>query len=229
MMISRRPNKRQSTERAPGPRNASAVPTTATSTAGNGESNKFRLGAGSHESAMPALAAATSPPATGVRNPIKSEIPLPATANPAAQISAVGLPWSARYATPWTTAIVPAAPRKSSKPTPGHPPGNVENNRCSSCLLGGQYRRPRSPLSRVTATIVKRITSARNLSLPLLGYRLETVVWASASRPTPGAFRPSAIPSRWMPETPRSARCPRVVRSARAAFAPPWFSRSRCR
>jgi hypothetical protein len=68
----------------------------------------------------------------GVRNPIKSETPLAIITTPTAQISKVGLTRSARYTTPWITAVTPMAARSSSKPTPGNPLGNVENRRARS-------------------------------------------------------------------------------------------------
>jgi hypothetical protein len=130
MMISRRPNKRQSTDRAPGPRKATAAPMITTRIAGSREVNKFGGGAGSQESAMPVVVSATNPPATGVRNPISNEIPLTTTASPMTQTSTAGFLPSARYAAPWITAVAPTATRNSSNPTPGHPLGNVEYNRC---------------------------------------------------------------------------------------------------
>jgi hypothetical protein len=137
IMISRRPNKRQSTERAPGPSNATAAAMMTTRTAGRGALNRFRVGGGNHERATPMVASATSAPARGVKNPMNSEIPLAVINEPANQISNAGLPPSVRYAPPCITAVTPTAARNNSKPTPGHPLGNVENNRCRTCLLRG--------------------------------------------------------------------------------------------
>jgi hypothetical protein len=45
-------------------------------------------------------------------------------------------------------AVIPTANRNRSKPIPGQPPGNVENNRCSAYLLTqrNSYRCKTNPL-----------------------------------------------------------------------------------
>jgi hypothetical protein len=135
MMISRRPNNRQSIEIAPGPRKATAAPMLATRIAVNGELKRLRLGAGNNDSAMPIVVSAISPLANGVRNPTNSEMPLTTVNKPKSQFPSAGLSPSKRYIPPWIAAVIPTANRNNNKPIPGHPPGNVENNRCSSYLL----------------------------------------------------------------------------------------------
>ena len=132
MIISRRPNKRQSTDKDPGPRIATAAPMITTRTAGSGELNRFGVGFGNHDSAVHAVVTATNPPATGVRTPSNSKMPLNTTMSAMTQISNVETPRSVRYAAPWMTAVAPTAMRNNNNPTPGHPPGNVENSRCRS-------------------------------------------------------------------------------------------------
>jgi hypothetical protein len=129
-MISRRPNKRRSTETDPGPRKANAAAMATTRTAGSGALNRFGVGGGNHKRAMPIVVSAIRALATGVRNPINSKTPLPTVDKPTIHISGVELRRSVRYPAPWITAVVPIAVRSSSNPTPGHPPGNVENSRC---------------------------------------------------------------------------------------------------
>ena len=135
MMISRRPNNRQSIEIAPGPRKATAAPMITIRIAASGELKRLELGAGNHESATPIVVIAISPLANGVRNPTKREMAVKTVSRPRSQYSRAGLSPSARYIPPWMTAVRPTANRNKSKPMPGHPPGNVENNRCSAYLL----------------------------------------------------------------------------------------------
>ena len=137
IMISRRPNKQQSTERAPGPSNATAAALMTTRSAGKGALNRFSTGGESHERATPMVASATSAPARGVKNPMNSDIPLAVISAPASQVSNVELALLVRYTPPCITAVIPTAARNSSKPTPGYPLGNAEYNRCRSCLLRG--------------------------------------------------------------------------------------------
>jgi len=92
MMISRRPNKRRSTETLPGPRKATATATITTRNAGSGVLNRFGVGGGNHKRAMPTVLSATRVLATGVRNPINNKTPLATIAKPMTHISNVGLP-----------------------------------------------------------------------------------------------------------------------------------------
>ena len=100
MIISRRPNKRQSTERAPGPTKATTAASTTTRTAGNGVSNRFSVGLGNHESAIPTVPSATRALANGVRNPISSKPPPARNHRPMSEASNVPLPPSVRYTLP---------------------------------------------------------------------------------------------------------------------------------
>lgn len=135
MIISRRPNKRRSTERDPGPSKVIAAAMITTRNAGSGVLKRFDVAGGTHDRAMPIVASAINAPATGVRNPIKSDTPLAMTIKPATRASNDPPPGSVRYAPPWTTAVTPTATRSRSKPTPGEPPGKAENNRCRPRLL----------------------------------------------------------------------------------------------
>jgi hypothetical protein len=134
MIISRRPNKRRSTERAPGPSKVIAAAMITTRNAGSGVLKRFEVAGGTQDRAIPMVASAISTPATGVRKPIKSATPLAMTSKPASH-AADPLRGSVKYEPPWATAVTPTATRSRSKPTPGQPPGKAENNRCRSRLL----------------------------------------------------------------------------------------------
>lgn len=127
-MISRRPNRRASSESAPGPSNTRAAAINPTRAADNFASNKSGRQAGIHVSAMPALPNPVRAAATGVRMPISSAAPLTAITRPRAQ--AIKVEWRSKQP-PCRIAANPAATRKSSRPAPGFPPGNVENALCS--------------------------------------------------------------------------------------------------
>ena len=71
--ISRRPYRRPSSENAPGPRQTRAAAMTVARAPVDLASNKFRLGDGNHENALPRLISPASAPANGVRYPISSE------------------------------------------------------------------------------------------------------------------------------------------------------------
>ncbi len=95
-MISRRPNRRASTENAPGPRKTIAALIITANTIGSFASNRFGVAAGNHANAIPRAPTPTRAPATGVRNPIESNAPLPTTAKPTAPVRRVRLPGSAK-------------------------------------------------------------------------------------------------------------------------------------
>ena len=166
MIISRRPNKRRSMESAPGPSKAIAAAMITTRNAGSGALKRFEAGGGTHDRAMPIVASAISTPATGVRNPIKSDTPLAMTIKPASD-AADPLPGSVRYDPPWTTAVTPTATRSRSKPTPGQPPGKAENNRCRSCLLCAAALQCKRATLSVIVSVEKKVPIAWNLFVTL--------------------------------------------------------------
>lgn len=95
-MISRRPNRRASTESAPGPRKTMAALMITANTVGSFASNRFCAAAGNHASPRPRVPSPTRAPATGVRNPINSKAPLAIAAKPTVPVSRVRLPESAK-------------------------------------------------------------------------------------------------------------------------------------
>jgi hypothetical protein len=132
--ISRRPNKRPSRENAPGPSNAIATAVTIIPKDTSLASCKPQEGAGSHEKAIPRKHSPTKSPAYGVRNPIAKAAPPAVKIKPITHLSKEVLDGPERYRIPAAVAAKPTAARKSNKPIPGLPPGNVEYNLCSAYL-----------------------------------------------------------------------------------------------
>lgn len=167
MMISRRPKRRASTDKAPGPSNTMAPATTISRIADSLNSIRLWVGAGNHDMVMLAQPNAVKMAPMGVRNPSSSDAPLAIASKPAIQALSATAP--ARYIVPWTATIIPTATRNRSSPTPGHPPGNVENNLCSATL-----RVPsRAPNFTLRAVTRNRIPIAWNLFVTLSCYCLQ--------------------------------------------------------
>lgn len=96
MRISRRPNRRQSNEKAPGPRNPMATAIMITKTGVSHESVKIGVAAGNQENAMATLPRPTRRLAMGVSKPIKSKAPIATSSNPPAHVLPVRPAASAR-------------------------------------------------------------------------------------------------------------------------------------
>lgn len=131
--ISRRPNSRASSESAPGPIKTMAAAAATANAALRFASKELRdreLKNGRTPLHRPMIAAAS-----GVRNPIKTNRPLPIASTPAAHAIAVRSLLADRNTAPCTIANTPNVVRNRRSPTPGHPPGNVEKSLCSSILL----------------------------------------------------------------------------------------------
>jgi hypothetical protein len=141
MTISRRPNKRPSREKAPGPSNAIATAVMIIPKATSLASCKPQEGGGNHEKAIPRKHIPTRSPAYGVRNPIARAAPPIVKVKPASHLSNEGLDVPERYKTPTAVAASPTAARNNNKPMPGLPPGNVEYNLCSAYLLARPQKR----------------------------------------------------------------------------------------
>ena len=90
MIISRRPNKRASTDRAPGPSSTIALATVITRIANNFASTRLGAGEGNHENRMPAQPNAAMALAAGVRNPSNSDAPQTIASKPATLVLNVG-------------------------------------------------------------------------------------------------------------------------------------------
>ena len=133
--ISRRPNMRPSRENAPGPSNAIATAVIIIPKDTSLASCKPQKGAGNHEKAIPRKHSPTKRPAYGVRNPIARATPATVRTKPITPFSKEVSGGPERYRTPAEAAAKPTAARKSNKPIPGLPPGNVEYNLCSAYLL----------------------------------------------------------------------------------------------
>jgi len=131
IMISRRPNRRASTEYAPGPNSTTVAATTATKIVVRVVCGCIGVGNGNHEKATLVAPNTTSPPATGVRKPAARDAPPIAASTPSADESVV--------ATPPRIVAIATAERSSRRPRPRLPPGYVLNN----------LRRSRLPLASV--------------------------------------------------------------------------------
>jgi hypothetical protein len=135
MTISWRPYRRPSSENAPGPRQTRAAAMTVARAPVDLASNKFRLGGGNHENALPRLISPASAPANGVRYPISSETPLANASKATPKVTSPSSRQTRKQAAPWTTSALPMVTRNSSRPAPGHPSGNAENILSSGGLL----------------------------------------------------------------------------------------------
>ena len=134
--ISRRPNRRPSSEKAPGPSNASATAVIVIANATSLASCKAQEGAGNQENAIPRKQIPTSNPAIGVRNPAARAVPLMIKTSPRNHFSENDVNGPERQEIPPAAAKRPTAVRKSRRPMPGLPPGNVEYSLCSANLPG---------------------------------------------------------------------------------------------
>jgi hypothetical protein len=132
--ISRRPNRRPSRENAPGPSSAIATAVMIIPNDTSLASCKPHEGAGSNEKAIPRKHSPTKSPAYGVRKPIAKAVPPVVKAKPTTHLPSELLDEPERYRIPTAVAAKPTATRRSNKPIPGRPPGNVEYNLCSVYL-----------------------------------------------------------------------------------------------
>src|SRR5258707_15538273 len=115
MMISRRPNRRASTDHAPGPKQTTAAATTAAKIVGNVPSNGFGAGGGNQERTAPIAPSPTTAPPRGVRNPRIREAPPDISSRPMRLVRRVRFPGSAKYDPPSMTAVAPVAARNSNR------------------------------------------------------------------------------------------------------------------
>ncbi len=129
--ISLRPNKRESIENAPGPRRPREAAMTPTRTATPLISGGFKLSTGIDNSAAAMQHTAASTPPTGVKRPAIRDRPLATAIKAKAPVNHIEVSDRMRVDTPAKINRIPAVDRSSSRPMPGPPPGNVENNLCS--------------------------------------------------------------------------------------------------
>ena len=100
MMTSRRPNRRESSEKAPGPRNPMATAIMTTKTVDSQDSDKIGVIPGNQESAMATLPSPTRRLTMGVNKPIRSKAPIATSSSPAAHHLLVRPAASARQLPP---------------------------------------------------------------------------------------------------------------------------------
>ena len=130
MTISRRPNRCASSEKAPGPRHTIATVMTIDKPAVSLDSNRLRLRAGDQKRVLAAIITPARAPATGVRYPIKSDVPLAISNRHTKYAANLRSCESAKHAVASARSVIPSAARKSRSPTPGQPPLKMENIRC---------------------------------------------------------------------------------------------------
>jgi len=128
--ISRRPNKRPSIEKAPGPSKPIPAAITTTSRTSSRAAKIASGGVGNQENAIPNTQSPMPRLANGVRNPITKATP-PMINTEAMTHTAVACSIVLeRDRAPKVTASPPSAARTRSSPIPGLPPGKVENSLC---------------------------------------------------------------------------------------------------
>jgi len=91
MMISRRPNRRASSENAPGPRQTIAIAIAAVRITASLVTNRFGAGSGNHGNKLATLISPPTKTARGVIYPIKAKAPLATVSRPTAHIARLGL------------------------------------------------------------------------------------------------------------------------------------------
>lgn len=136
--ISRRPNKRPSIEKAPGPSKPIPAAVTTTSRTSSGAANIANGGPGNQENAIPNKHIPMPRLAKGVRNPITKATPPMINTEAMTHTTAACSILLERYRAPKVTASPPSATRTRSSPIPGRPPGKVENSLCSGNLPRAQ-------------------------------------------------------------------------------------------
>jgi hypothetical protein len=166
--ISRRPNNRPSSEKAPGPSNAIATAVMIIPNATSLASCKPQEGSGNHEKAIPRKHIPTTSPTYGVRNPIPRAAPQIVSVKPANHLSKEGLDVPERYRTPTAVAASPTATRNSSKPMPGLPPGNVEYNLCSADLLARSQKRTYVEIMQIRGSLEPHIAESFRTTFEVL-------------------------------------------------------------
>ena len=141
MTISRRPKRRASNAKAPGPSIAMDTAITIISSETNGPSNKVVAGAGTHEILLATHPRPAKILAMGVRNPIIRLTPLMARSTPKSSPPALNLAPLERYKNPCTIAARPTIARSKSNAAPGQLSGKVENSLSSAVTLVVQKTR----------------------------------------------------------------------------------------
>lgn len=129
--ISRRPNRRESIENAPGPRRPREPAITATRTAASRTWGESKASTGTTKNAATTQETIPRMPPTGVKKPSKRDSPLVTAINVKVPMDRIAASDRVRVDRPARSRTIPVVARNNRRPMPGHPPGNVENNLCS--------------------------------------------------------------------------------------------------
>jgi len=168
--ISRRPNKRPSIEKAPGPSKPIPAAVTTTSRTSSGAANIANGGPGNQENAIPNKHSPMPRLAKGVRNPITKATPPMINTEPMTHTAAACSILLERYRAPKVIASPPSAARTRSSPIPGLPPGKVENSLCRGkpppCAKRNSLR------TKLHNYVAGGNPSLRDFSLPLSRYSI---------------------------------------------------------
>jgi hypothetical protein len=138
MIISRRPDKRASIEKAPGPSKMRAADMTDKSRVVNALLCLIGSRDASNETPTVKKLSVATIPAIRVRKPNSSMTPARIEIDPRTPLHKPPPGVERRREMPWTIALELMANRRRRSPTPGQPSGKVENIFCSICLLGGK-------------------------------------------------------------------------------------------
>jgi hypothetical protein len=143
-----RPNRRASTDHAPGPSIASAAPKAPSSMCVHGSLENVN--------ARHVSATAIITPATGVQKPISNIAAAPASTN--CKTTSAGIVVVRSPVIPCRTSGIAATARKNKSPVPGQPSGNVEKSRCTRApvLRLSLFSRHRNPKKQIAWTPLSR-------------------------------------------------------------------------
>jgi len=138
MMISRRPKRRASTEKAPGPSKTRAADIAARLKAAI--ALMLLVAPVIKNDEMPVLRqpTVTTAVATGVRNPTKIADPTAIASAPTAKTLIERLLGPSSASIPQMIALTATVSRRKMRPMPGQRSGKLEKSLCSGCLLGAQ-------------------------------------------------------------------------------------------
>jgi hypothetical protein len=132
-MISRRPNTRASSEKAPGPRKMIPMSVVTANTTARRESKMTGVDAAQFDRATTTPPKPARAPAIGVRKPTSKKAPAKRAVNPTSQVSAP--PPTLQHDRASSRSVTLKTARNSNRAIPDKPPGNAGNKRVRGGLL----------------------------------------------------------------------------------------------